>query len=331
VVTQVDVARRAGVSRRTVSNVVTDFPYVKSEVRERVQRAIAELGYVPNRAAQRLRTGRSGVIALLVPEVGVGYFGEMGDLIIEAAAARGMGTIVAQTRGSRARELQEIERVLALQPDGLILSPLGLTAEDLASIQARCPVSLIGEHFIGGAESAVAIDNVGAARELVSHLLSLGRRHIAFLGVTDDVPRFMSLRRDGYLAALHDFGVEPAGDVRTDAYEFIDGFTSGTRLAERIRDGAGIDAVFCVTDELAIGVIRALHDAGLHVPGDVAVAGFDDIAEGRYSTPRLTTISPDKQQIAHRALEALLSGESSSGAIEHRLSIRESTVGQSQR
>ena len=88
-VTQMDVARRAGVSRRTVSNVVTDFPYVKTEVRERVQRAIVELGYVPNRAAQRLRTGHSGVIALLVPEVGVGYFGEIGNLIIEAAAARG--------------------------------------------------------------------------------------------------------------------------------------------------------------------------------------------------------------------------------------------------
>jgi len=235
-----------------------------------------------------------------------------------------------QTRGSRTRELQEIERVLALQPDGLILSPLGLSAEDLESIRARCPVSLIGEHFLGSAESAVAIDNVGAARELVSHLLSLGRRHIAILGVTDDVPRFMGLRRDGYLAARQEFGVEPAGDIRTDAYEYVDGFTSGSHLADRIRAGAAIDAVFCVTDGLAIGVIRALHDAGMHVPDDVAVAGFDDIAEGRYSTPRLTTISPDKQQIAHRALEALLGGESPSGAIEHRLSIRESTVGRRQ-
>ncbi|WP_457100775.1 LacI family DNA-binding transcriptional regulator [Microbacterium sp. P5_E9] len=326
-VTQMDVARRAGVSRRTVSNVVTDFPYVKTEVRERVQRAIVELGYVPNRAAQRLRTGRSGVIALLVPEVGVGYFGEIGNLIIEAAAARGVGTIVAQTRGSRTRELQEIERVLALQPDGLILSPLGLTAEDLESIQTRCPVSLIGEHFLGSADSAVAIDNVSAARELVSHLLSLGRRNIAFLGMTDDAPRFMSLRHDGYVAALQEFGVEPAGDIRTDAYEFIDGFTSGTLLAERIRAGAEIDAVFCVTDELAIGVIRALHDAGLHVPGDVAVAGFDDIAEGRYSTPRLTTVSPDKEQIARRALAVLLDGPAPASAIEYRLSIRESSAG----
>lgn len=322
-----DVARRAGVSRRTVSNVVTDFPYVKSEVRDRVQRAIVELGYVPNRAAQQLRTGRSGVIALLVPEVGVGYFGEIGNLIIEAAAARGVGTIVAQTRGSRTRELQEMERVLALQPDGLILSPLGLTAEDLESIQTRCPVSLIGEHFLGSADSAVAIDNVSAARELVSHLLSLGRRNIAFLGMTDDDPRFMSLRHDGYVAALKDFGAEPAGDIRTDAYEFIDGFTSGSLLAERIRSGTQIDAVFCVTDELAIGVIRALHDAGLHVPGDVAVAGFDDIAEGRYSTPRLTTVSPDKEQIARRALAVLLDGPAPAGAIAYRLSIRESSAG----
>jgi len=328
VVTQMDVARKAGVSRRTVSNVVTDFPYVSTEVRERVQRAIAELGYVPDRAAQRMRTGRSGVIALLVPEVGVGYFGEMGDLIIEAAAARGMGTIVGQTRGSRIRELQEIDRVLALQPDGLILSPLGLTPEDLVAVRNRCPVSLIGEHFLGSGEPAVAIDNFAAARELVSHLLSTGRRRIAFLGVTDDVPRFMSLRHDGYLAALRDGGAEPAGDVRTEAHEYIDGFTSGTRLAARIRAGAEIDAVFCITDELAIGLIRALHDGGLSVPGDVAVAGFDDIPEGRYATPRLTTVAPDKEEIARRALGALLDEASPTGPIQYRLSIRESTAGQ---
>lgn len=329
-VTQLDVALRAGVSRRTVSNVVTNFPYVRSEVRERVQRAIVELGYVPNRAAQRLRTGRSGVIALLVPEVGVGYFGELSDLIIEAAAARGVGTIVAQTRGDRGRELQEIERVLAMQPDGLILSPLGLTSEDLATIRERCPVSLIGEHFLGSGEHAVAIDNLGAAREVVSHLLSLGRRRIAFLGVTDDVPQFMSLRHDGYLAALRDVGAEPAGDIHTEAHEYRDGFESGGRLAERIRAGAEIDGVFCVTDELAIGLIRALHDAGLRVPEDVAVVGFDDIPEGRYSTPRLTTVSPDKHQIARWALEALLDGTSPASPVEHRLTTRESSVGHSQ-
>src|SRR5690606_19277763 len=131
-VTQQDVADRAGVGRRTVSHVVTGFRYVNAEVRERVLRAIDELGYVPNRAAQQLRTGRSGVIALTVPEIGVGYFGELGTLIIEEAAARGIGTVVAQTRGSRARELTELERLLALQPDGVIMSPLGLTAADVA-------------------------------------------------------------------------------------------------------------------------------------------------------------------------------------------------------
>ena len=326
-VTQLDVARRAGVSRRTVSNVVTDFPYVREEVRVRVQRAIEELGYIPNRAAQRLRTGRSGLIALLVPELGVGYFGELGNLIVEAAAARGVGTIVAQTRGSRARELQEIERMLALQPDGLILSPLGLTPDDLAAIDARCRVALIGEHFVGRAGSAVAIDNHAASYEVVSHLISIGRRRVAFLGVTDDAPRFMSLRRDGCLAALRDAGLEQARDVPTDAYEFRDGFESGVRLAEEIRGGAAIDAVFCVTDELAIGLMRALHDAGLRVPQDVAVAGFDDIEEGRYSTPRLTTVSPDKRQIAERALGALLDDDAAAEPVEYQLQIRESTSG----
>src|SRR5690606_34339528 len=144
-----------------------------------------------------LRTGRSGVIALTVPEIGVGYFGELGTLIIEEAAARGIGTIVAQTRGSRSRELAEFERLLALQPDGVITSPLGLTAADVAGLAARVPVALIGEHFVGAgaatdAETAagvadaavagplhpVAIDNALAASEVVAHLVGLGRRRI---------------------------------------------------------------------------------------------------------------------------------------------------------
>src|SRR5690606_40487186 len=157
VVTQQEVADRAGVGRRTVSHVITGFPHVSAEARARVLRAIDELGYVPNRAAQQLRTGRSGVIALTVPEIGVGYFGELGTLIVEEAASRGLGTVVAQTRGVRDRELTELERILALQPDGVIMSPLGLTPADLADLAARVPVALIGEHLLGVAADAPGV------------------------------------------------------------------------------------------------------------------------------------------------------------------------------
>jgi DNA-binding LacI/PurR family transcriptional regulator len=326
VVTQQEVADRAGVGRRTVSHVITGFPHVSAEARARVLRAIDELGYVPNRAAQQLRTGRSGVIALTVPEIGVGYFGELGTLIVEEAASRGLGTVVAQTRGVRDRELTELERILALQPDGVIMSPLGLTSDDLASISARAPVALIGEHFVGRAAGVapIAIDNVAAASEVVEHLVHLGRRRVAFLGMPGDGPRFNSLRRRGARAALERAGLAAADDVEVDDFTWEHGYRAGAVLAERVRAGQA-DAVFCVTDEVAIGMMRAVHDAGLRIPDDIAVAGFDDIPEGRYATPRLTTVAPDKAEIARRAVAAVLGERPVAGPVPHRLAPREST------
>jgi DNA-binding LacI/PurR family transcriptional regulator len=327
VVTQQEVADRAGVGRRTVSHVITGFPHVSAEARARVLRAIDELGYVPNRAAQQLRTGRSGVIALTVPEIGVGYFGELGTLIVEEAASRGLGTVVAQTRGVRDRELTELERILALQPDGVIMSPLGLTSDDLASISARAPVALIGEHFVGragGVVTPIAIDNVAAASEVVEHLVQLGRRRIAFLGMPGDSPRFNSLRRTGARAALERAGLAAAADIEVGDFTWEHGYRAGAELAERVRAGQA-DAVFCVTDEVAIGVMRAVHDAGLRIPDDIAVAGFDDIPEGRYATPRLTTVAPDKAEIARRAVAAVLGESPVVDPVPHRLAPREST------
>lgn len=326
-VTQLDVARRAGVGRRTVSNVVTGFPYVSKDVRERVLQAIDELGYVPNRAAQRLRTGRSGFIALLVPEVGVGYFGEISNLIVEEAAGRGLGTVVAQTRGSRDRELNEIERILAVQPDGLIVSPLGLSEEDLSSLQERCPVALIGEHLVDTSVRPAVIDNERAAFDVVSHLLSTGRREIAFVGITADAPRFTTLRREGYRRALRAAGRKATHEFPTAGFDYDDGARAGAKLVERNASRGRIDAVFCATDGLAIGVLRALHDAGLRVPADIAVAGFDDIAESRFVNPRLTTVAPDKAEIARRAVAAILDDVPIDGPVEFRLEVRESTVG----
>ena len=328
-VTQQDVADRAGVGRRTVSHVVTGFPHVSAEVRARVLEAIDELGYVPNRVAQQLRTGRSGVIALTVPEIGVGYFGELGTLIVEEAAARGLGTLVAQTRGTRERELVEIERLLGLQPEGVIMSPLGLTADDVAGFAARTPVTLIGEHFVGrergGVAAPVAIDNAAAASEVVGVLASAGRRRVAYLGLDSDAaPRFDVLRRQGARAGREVAGLDQVPDIPVRDYTWQDGYDAGREAARRATAGE-LDAVFCVTDEVAIGVMRALHDAGLGIPADVAVAGFDDIPEGRFANPRLTTVAPDKAELARRAVAAVLGEPVATSAVPHRVLPREST------
>ncbi|RQP11757.1 MAG: LacI family transcriptional regulator [Microbacteriaceae bacterium] len=328
-VTQQDVADRAGVGRRTVSHVVTGFPHVSPEARERVLRAIDELGYVPNRAAQQLRTGRSGVIALSVPQIGVGYFGELGALLIEEAASRGLGLLIGQTLGSRDRESVEIERILALQPEGMILSPLGLTAADVEQIAARTPVTLIGEHFIGhdipGVGESIVIDNVRGSLELVRHLAQSGRRRVAYVGMPAEVaPRFDALRREGTYAGRAAEGLEPVADLLTADYTWEEGYRVGREAAHRVAAGE-LDAVSCVTDEVAIGVMRALHDAGLRIPTDVAVAGSDGIPEGLRANPRLTTVAPDKVELARRAVAAVIGEPVPEGFVPHRVVLREST------
>lgn len=327
-VTQLDVARHAGVGRRTVSHVVTGFPHVSQDVRERVLRSIEELGYVPNRVARQLRTGRSGVIALMVPELGVGYFGGLGNLIIEEAATRGLGTVVAQTRGSRTREIEEIERIIALQPEGLIVSPLGLTKADLEELTSRTKVAVIGEHFIDSDGSVIAVDNVSASREMVEHLLNLGRNNVVFVGAASlSETRFSRMRREGYAQAMESVGLEPVLDFQIDGFTAEDGYACGERVARSIALGRPIDALYCVTDEVALGVIRALHDAHIRVPGDIAVAAFDDIAESSFSTPRLTTVAPDKVAIAHLAVDSALGARTSSFRVNYSLKLRESTEG----
>jgi len=208
------------------------------------------------------------------------------------------------------------------------MSPLGLTADDVQSIAARVPVALIGEHFVGrageGAVAPIAIDNTVAAASIAGHLIELGRRRVAFLGMPGDGPRFNALRRNGARDALARAGLDPLVDIELTDVTWEHGYRAGTEVAVRVR-AAEVDAVFCVTDEVAIGAMRALHDAGLRIPDDVAVAGFDDIPEGRFATPRLTTVAPDKAEIARRAVATVLGEAPAADAVPHRLELREST------
>ncbi|MDM4761661.1 LacI family DNA-binding transcriptional regulator [Galbitalea sp. SE-J8] len=302
-VTQGDVAKRAGVARRTVSNVVNDFPYVSDDVRVRVQEAIRELGYQPNQAAQRLRTGRSGTIGLILPELDVGYFAEIGRLLVEEFESRGYTVLVAQTLGIEERELEALDKFVSQQPEGLLFSPISVSAEQLRPYLDRFPVVLLGEQLDPSTADHVTVDNEAASRAVVEVMLDRGRRRIAFIG--DNPIAMADLRRRGYSAALgaHDIPVDPQLLVRVDGYHRSQGYDAVTRLVE---SGIDFDGVFCANDLLAIGAIRALLDLGRRVPDDVSVVGFDDIDETRYTVPRLTTVAPDKASIAEEAVQMLI-------------------------
>jgi DNA-binding LacI/PurR family transcriptional regulator len=297
-----DVAERAGVSIKTVSNVVNGYAFITPATRERVERAIAETGYRPNLGARNLRKGRTGFIVLAVPELDNPYFAELTGLVITAAHRRAWTVLVEQTQGSREREQAVITSMGPQRIDAAILSPLAMEPADLKRADPATPLILLGERDIPGPADHVAIDNVAAARTVVEHLIAIGRRRIAIIG--DQPGRgggTAALRTAGHRQALDAAGLphDPELVVAVENYQRADGFAAMDHL---LRLPEPPDAVFCCNDLLAIGAMRAGAERGFPVPDQIAVAGFDDIAEGGYSLPSLTTIAPDKAAIAEAAV-----------------------------
>jgi DNA-binding LacI/PurR family transcriptional regulator len=300
-----DVARLAGVSPKTVSNVIHGYVHVTQETRSRVQRALDELNYRPNLSARHLRAGRSGIIALAVPELGIPYFAELADCVIRAAERHGWTVLIDQTDGLAEREQLVTAGIRDQLIDGLILSPLAMGPEELHRRTDDTPLVLLGERIHDGPADHVAIDNVAAAHAATAHLVALGRRRIAAIGDQRDVgPGTAQLRLAGFARALRDAGL--ALDQRlvmhAPSYHRQDGAEAMTWLLDLEQPP---DAVFCFNDLMAFGAIRTILSRRLRIPGDVAVVGFDDIEEGRFSTPTLTTIRPDKEQIALLAVSLL--------------------------
>ncbi|MET7986842.1 MULTISPECIES: LacI family DNA-binding transcriptional regulator [unclassified Streptomyces] len=329
-----DVAEHAGVSIKTVSNVVNNYPHVTPAMRARVQGAIDELGYRPNLTARHLRKGRTGIIALAVPELGNPYFAELAGAVIDAAAEHEFTVLLDHTRGDREQEVLVSQGFRANVIDGLILSPLELEDEDLRSRTDDVPLVLLGEREYELPYDHIAIDNVSAARSAVRHLLSRGRSRIAYLGArTDSANRPAHLRLVGWREELTEAGV-PAPDELVVPVGGWDRDEGARAMARLLDSGVRPDAVFAYNDLVAIGAMRVLHERGLRVPWDVAVVGFDDIEEGRFGAVTLTTISPDKQAIARMAVASLLrslSGRTEPGGRELTADFvlieRESTLG----
>ena len=300
-----DVAELAGVSPKTVSNVVNGYVHVRPETRSRVERAIATLNYRPNLSARSLRRGRTGIIALAVPELDIPYFAELARHLVTEADMHDWTVLVDQTEGAHERERKVIGGLRDQLIDGLILSPLALTGDDLAERTDATPLVLLGERVHHGPADHVVIDNVAAAREATAHLIGLGRKRIAAIGA-QRVPagETARLRLRGYRDALVAAGLPYDNDLvaTTLRYHRLDGAAAMTWLLGLTPRP---DAVFCFNDLMALGALRTLAEQGVRVPDDIAVIGFDDIEDGRYSVPTLSTISPDKQQIARLAIDLL--------------------------
>lgn len=324
-----DVAERAGVSIKTVSNVVNGTGSVNSATKARVESVLRELDYRPNPAAQHLRRGRSGIIAVTLPSLEQPYFAELAAQLVEAAQKRSLTVILNQSNGHEDAERRAAEGAELPATDGLIISPLALTAADFADRSDTTPLVLLGEHVGDTSLPQVTINNRAAAEAITRHLISRGHRRIAAVGVQLGGPNETStLRLEGYRRAHEAAGLEVDESLLLSVTDFnrVDGARAVERmLAERVE----AEALFCFNDLLALGALRTLYDHGLTVPRDIAVAGFDDIEEARFSVPSLTTMAPDRVAIAEAALDLLLAQPSqrveTHVTVDCSLVVREST------
>jgi len=303
-VTIKDVAREAGVSVATVSRVWNDAAFVSPETRQRVSEIAARLGYSPHGAARSLITRTTHALGVLLPDLYGEFFSEIIRGIDHTAQADGYHILVSSSHDSK-DEIDAALRSMRGRVDGMIIMSPDLEAQrTLHALQGSFPVVLLN----GGAESkafdTITIENHEGASAMVRHLVQRGHRRIAMIaGPERNYDAAERLR--GYRSALGESGIapDPAFVLAGDFSEL-----SGHRAARAM---LALDprptAIFAANDSMAIGALSALREAGLRVPEDIAVAGFDDIPMARYMNPPLSTVHVDISKLGERATTLLLS------------------------
>lgn len=305
VVTMRDVAKLAGVSIKTVSNVVNDYEFVSQATRNKVNQAIDELGYTVNMSARNLRKGQTGIIGLAVPDLQLPYFAQLSSLVIEEAKKAGLRVIVEPTQYSREGEFDALLGSQQSMMDGLIYSPLHLSKSDLDDINLDYPMVLIGERIFTDRYDHISTENVEGAKRATQYLLQTGCRRIAVLGTHpgEDVGS-ASLRLQGYKEALEEGGVEfdPALEAPAGFWHRSEGVEAMNALLD---SGVEVDGVVALNDMLASGAMYAIQMRGLKIPDDISVIGFDNSDDSQYMSPALSSIAPGLDAVARLSVKVL--------------------------
>lgn len=303
-VTMSDVARAAGVSPMTVSNVINGRRNVSESTRARVRDVIDELGYQVNLTARHLRAGRTDSIALIVPNFN-GYFGELADGLARMLQPTGRHLVMESTLARVDAELQAFSMARLRMHDGAFISVSGLDAEQVAALRSPVPVVLLGERRMPNELDHLQLDNVGGGRLGTQYLLERGARRIVVLGGSQDPSRDMPFtRQQGWGAALEEAGLVPDPCLVLPLEDYSSAEAMDV-LTDFLRHDH-LDGVFAVTDTVALGAVEALRRAGLSVPQDVQVCGFDNLESSRFAHPGgLTSVGPENLELPRMALGLL--------------------------
>jgi len=307
-VTRDDVARLAGTSTAVVSYVINDGPRpVAPATRERVLAAIQELGYRPDRVAQAMASRRTDLIGLVVPDARQPFFAEMAHAVEQAAAERGKMVLVGNSDYLDEREVHYLRAFLGMRVYGLILISQGPSERAAAEIDAwDARVVLLHRRPEAIDDVAVVLDDVGGAQAATRHLLEHGHEYVACLGGVDSTPEKgdpVTDHVEGWSRAMREAGRSVEGRLFKAPYNRYENYDSALELLRRPDRPT---AVFCATDDQAIGVLRAARELGLDVPRDLAVAGFDDVKEAALTDPPLTTVGSDREAMARAAVDLVL-------------------------
>ncbi len=306
-----DIAKIAGVSHSTVSRALRNSPLISLVTRQRIQELAREMNYIPNAIAQSLQMQRSNSIGLVVTSVADPFFGEVVRGVEEEAQKANLSVLLTASHNDPARELAAIDTFHHRRVDGIIIADSRLSnipREQAANM--RIPTILINSQAEEQNEAfnLVTTEDSLGAQLAVEHLIDLGHRRIGYLGVGNR-PRSNSLRLLGYRTALKTAGITPqenwvvmagAGNERHE-----DDANVGQELLPSLLT-AGVTAIFCHNDMLAVGALVACRNLGVKVPDDLSLVGFDDIALGKFVTPPLTTMHQPMFELGQNAMHMLL-------------------------
>ncbi|MBI2914731.1 MAG: LacI family DNA-binding transcriptional regulator [Firmicutes bacterium] len=305
-VTIEDVARLAGVSKSTVSIVINGQRGVSEATRQAVRQAIEKLGYRPDGVARSLKKRHSDVIGLVLPDITNPFFPEVAKGVGDCARAAGYTVLLCNTENSPAEEVRAVDALIERRVDGVILVSSGKHSDHLIDLKKTAiPAVLVDREAGGIGLSTVSVDNIAGAYDAVTHLIGLGHRRIGFLsGPLDVLPN--KQRHDGYRLALGNAGIKyDAGLVKTsDELSPDEAWVLTGQLLDQ--ETHRPTAVFAFSDLWAIKVISAARERGFHVPGDLAVVGFDDTMIAPVVDPPLSSVSQPKYEMGRCAVELLL-------------------------
>jgi len=300
-----DVARLAGVSAMTVSRVINGQPGVSAETRERIEAAIAELDYAPSKVASSLISQKTGLIGMIVPDVSNPFFGPIVRGAETTARRAGFKLLLCNSESDLRLEREYITDLISHRVEGLLIAPVGDSSRQNLGryVDGNFPIVLLDRLVAGLDCDSVTLDNTDGARQLVTHLIAVGHRRIAFVTDADEVSTGRQ-RLAGYRMALQDAGLPFDDDL---VFHTTTDQMGGYRAAQQVLAIAERpSAIFAVNNMTAVGVMQALRQADITVPGDMALACFDDVQHLAVISPFLTVIDQPAEDMSKAAMQLLL-------------------------